>query len=90
MYLKLIECTFIVKGAKIKEFGCKVDMPKNNTILLAPYNIIIVDSIIRISTTTIIDGGIRIFINETFTLNNFCIQYSNHTFIGVLEFSWSC
>ena len=50
---------------------------------------IVVDSNIR-TFVVAIDGSIRIPINEALTLNNFCIQYPNHTFFGALEFFWSC
>ena len=53
-----------------------------------PSNIV-EDSIVR-TTIVAIDGGIRISTDETFTLNNYCIQCPNHTFFGILEFSWSC
>ena len=58
-------------------------MPKSDTTLLVPYYTI-VDSIVK-SSTTIIGGYIRIFNNETLTLNNFCIQYD--TFFDALESS---
>ena len=57
-------------------------MSKSDTVLFMPH------CSIRISTTAI-DGGVRISINGTLTLNKFYIQYLNHTFFGVLEFSWN-
>ena len=63
----------------------KGNITKSDTLFLAPYNTI-VDNTIRASTATI-DDGIRIFTNETLTLNHFCIQYPNLTFFDALEFS---
>ena len=63
-------------------------MSKCNTVLFTPYNTV-VNSTAR-TFAAAIDGSIGIYTNKTLTLNNFCIQYPNHIFLGTLEDSWSC
>ena len=54
-------------------------MPKSDTMLSIPCNIV-VDSTIKRSIV-VINGNIGIFSNETLTLNKFCIENPNHIFL---------